>query len=418
MWDYVLKNSFRLWNVFSVLGKKGIQLIPNPNVPLPRLLRETFEELGVTYIKLGQFIASAPSFFPEEYVMEFQKCLDQTEPVPFSVIEKILVEEFRKPLSSIFDSIEEKPIASASIAQVHGAVLKDGTDVVLKIQKPGVKDVILTDTNFLYFAAKLFEFLVPEVERLSLSELVEDLQKSMINECDFILEAKHTKDFRRFLEKYQIPHATVPKIYDHLTTSRVITMERLYGVPFWDFEAVKKIVPDPKEMMIKTLTTWFLSLVENDFFHADLHSGNLMVLFDGRVAFIDFGIVGRISQKTWQGLQKIVLAMEAEPLDYLLLAEGLMQAGIAKQAISKDKFAQDLKLAFETLQQWDSMISEELTEEEINKKFLKIIQVAKENGIRFPREFGLILKQFLYFDKYLRTLAPDIRMVETMSSLE
>jgi Predicted unusual protein kinase len=119
--DFLLKNGFRVLETISVFGSKGISLLLNNEKPTPQLLRESFEELGTTYIKLGQFIASAPSLFPEEYVKEFQKCLDQTNPIPFSEIEKVLRQEFKKPLNQIFRSIEENALASASIAQVHAA---------------------------------------------------------------------------------------------------------------------------------------------------------------------------------------------------------------------------------------------------------------------------------------------------------
>ena len=418
--DFLLKNGFRVLETISVFGSKGISLLLNNEKPTPQLLRESFEELGTTYIKLGQFIASAPSLFPEEYVKEFQKCLDQTNPIPFSEIEKVLRQEFKKPLNQIFQSIEENALASASIAQVHAAKLKDGTDVVLKVQKPGIQDVILTDMNFVYIASKFFELLIPEAKRLSLSEIVEDLQKSMLKECDFLLEAKYTKAFKKFLEDFNIHDVVVPYIYDSLTTTRVITMERLYGIPLRDPQTIKKYTKNPSEVIAKALNVWFLSLLYCDFFHADVHAGNLMLLNDGRIAFIDFGIVGQIKKSTWEGLQKILIAMESEPVNYLLMAEGLIQSGIAHHKVDKNKFAKDLETAFRVIDSLEDEIflSAELQEEEINRKLLTIVNVAKNNGIRFPREFGLLLKQFLYFDRYIRTLAPEISIANNFMELQ
>lgn len=419
MIDILLKNGYRIIETISVFGATGLSLLLNNQKPTPKLLRETFEELGTTYIKLGQFIASAPSLFPEEYVKEFQKCLDQTNPIPFSEIEKVLKQEFKKPLHKIFDFIEEKALASASIAQVHAAKLKDGSDVVLKVQKPGVRDIILTDMNFVYIASKVFELLIPEAKRLSLSEIIEDLQRSMLNECDFILEAKYTKQFRKFLKDFNIKDVIVPYIYDSLTTSRVITMERLYGIPLRDPQTIKKYTNYPSEVIAKALNVWFLSLLYCDFFHADVHAGNLMLLNDGKIAFIDFGIVGQIKKSTWDGLQKILIAMESEPINYPLMAEGLIQSGIAHQKVDKIKFAYDLKKAFDAIESLEDEIftNPDLQEEEINKKLLTIVNVAKENGIRFPREFGLLLKQFLYFDRYIRTLAPEISIANNFKAL-
>lgn len=420
MIDYILKNGFRILETIKVFGSKGISLLLENQKPTPLLLRESFEELGTTYIKLGQFIASTPSLFPQEYVQEFQKCLDQTSPIPFSEVEKVLKEEFNKPLNKIFDYIEKEALASASIAQVHAAKLKDGTDVVLKVQKPGVKDIILTDMNFVYIASKVFELLIPEAKRLSLSEIIEDLQKSMINECDFILEAKHTKQFRKFIKDFNINDVVVPYIYDTLTTSRVITMERLYGIPLRDPQSIKKYTNNPAEVISKALNVWFLSLLYCDFFHADVHAGNLMLLEDGRIAFIDFGIIGQIKKTTWNGLQKILISMESDPINYSLMAEGLMESGIANQKVDKNKFARELEISFQLIESLEDEIvnNPDLQEEEINKKLLTIVNVAKENGIRFPREFGLLLKQLLYFDRYIRTLAPEISIANNFKKIQ
>ncbi|MFN3605392.1 MAG: ABC1 kinase family protein [Leptonema sp. (in: bacteria)] len=414
MIDFIIKSSGRIAHTLYVFSKKGINLISNRELLSPKLLREAFEELGTTYIKLGQFIASAPSLFPEDYIIEFQKCLDQTEPIPFKIVEEVVKQEFQRPISSIFKEINPLPLASASIAQVHEAQLKNGDVVVIKVQKPHVRDIVQTDMNFVYVSSLILEHLIPEFKRLSLSEIIEDLKESMLKECDFILEAKHTKDFLNFLKKMKIQDIVVPKIYDDFTTSRIITMERLNGIPLRDPEQIRKI-KNPQEVIAKALQIWFLSLIAFDFFHADVHSGNLMLLDDGRIAFIDFGIVGRIQKKTWEGLEKIILGMESNPIDFVLMAEGLVQSGIASEKkINILKFSKDLEEAFKIVETIEDsyFLNEEFSEEEINKKLLTIIKVAKENGIRFPREFGLLLKQFLYFDKYIKTLAPNIKMID------
>ncbi len=412
MIDFFLKNSTRIAETVSVFSQKGISLIAGDNKPAPQILREAFEELGTTYIKLGQFIASTPSIFPEEFVKEFQKCLDQTRPLPFSDMEKVLKSEIKKPLSKIFREINPNAIASASIAQVHEAILHNGDKVVLKIQKPNVMDIILTDMNLLYFSSKILEVFFPSIKRLSLSEIIEDLQHSMIKECDFILEAKHTKDFRNFLNKMNIDDVIVPYIYDEYTTSKVITMEKLQGIPLRDPEIIKTYAKNPQKIISRALQVWFLSLIFFDFFHADVHAGNLLLLENEKIAFIDFGIIGRIQKSTWNGLQKIMIALESEPINFLLLAEGLVQTGIASRNIHIQNFARDLENSFSVFNNLETF-----SEEEINEKLLTIVKVAKDNGIRFPREFGLLLKQFLYFDRYIKTLAPNLNILEH-SSLE
>src|SRR5690606_30361695 len=157
-----IKGALRIGQTAAVLSRIGLGYALGERPPTPRLLRQTFEELGATYIKLGQFIASSPTFFPQEYVEEFQYCLDKTKPLPFTLMKQILNEELQRPLHEIYSEIDPVPLASASIAQVHAARLVSGEDVVIKIQKPGVANVLLTDLNFLYVAAKVVEFLAPK----------------------------------------------------------------------------------------------------------------------------------------------------------------------------------------------------------------------------------------------------------------
>ena len=140
-----LKGAFRIGQTVSVLGRAGVNWVRGDRPPAPRLLRQTFESLGATYIKLGQFIASSPTFFPKEYVEEFQYCLDRTPSLPFSVIRKIIRDELGRPIEDVYSDIDPVALASASIAQVHAAKLVTGEDVVIKVQKPGVENILLTD---------------------------------------------------------------------------------------------------------------------------------------------------------------------------------------------------------------------------------------------------------------------------------
>ncbi|OSM15360.1 AarF/UbiB family protein, partial [Enterococcus faecalis] len=154
-----------------------------------------FESLGSTYIKLGQFIASTPSLFPREYVEEFQGCFDQTPTLPFSYIQGVLASEFDgRDLSQIFSYIDETPLASASIAQVHAAKLTTGEDVVIKVQKPGVETILYTDLNVVHWAAKLLERAVPKIKFAALSDIVDEIKTRMVREVDFIEEAQNLDD--------------------------------------------------------------------------------------------------------------------------------------------------------------------------------------------------------------------------------
>ncbi len=417
----------RVGQTTGTLAKQGFGWLLGDRPPVPALLRQTFEELGATYIKLGQFIASSPSLFPAEYVEEFQKCLDRTDALPYTTIEKILKKELGSDLSAIFQEIEERPLASASIAQVHAARLRTGEDVVLKVQKPGVADILLTDLNFLYVQAKLLEFFAPGFARTSLSAIITDVQKTMLEECDFLNEAKNIREFRQFIKDNDLSaEATAPRVYDQHTTLKVLTMERFHGVPLTDLASIRMYAKHPEQTLISALNTWFASLMACESFHADVHAGNLMVLTDGRVGFIDFGIVGRIKRDTWLAMNSLMQAMATQ--DYRLMAESLAGIGATDEAekLDFDQFAADLKKLFENLEKLDLPLPEPgqpmpdpfaqggnpfaAQEQQMNRLLIDMVELGERNGLRFPREFALLMKQFLYFDRYIQILAPNLDM--------
>lgn len=405
-----IKGAFRIGQTLSVLGKTGVNWLRGDRPPTPRLLRQTFENLGATYIKLGQFIASSPTFFPPSYVEEFQNCLDRTPALPFSVMKRILREELGQPLDRIYSEIDPVPLASASIAQVHAAKLVSGEDVVIKIQKPGVENILLTDLNFLYASARILETIAPKLSWTSLSGIVEEIQKTMMEECDFIKEANNLKTFRQFLLDSHNDGATVPMVYENCSTRRVLTMERFYGVPLTDLESIREVTSDPERTLITAMNTWFSSLTQCEFFHADVHAGNLMVLRDGRVGFIDFGIVGRIKPDTWQAVSDFISAVMVGNFEGM--AGAMVRIGVTHETIDVDQFADDLRRLYH---QMDHMVPDtpylaEEAEDEVNNILMDMVKIGEQHGLHFPREFALLIKQFLYFDRYVHILAPEMDM--------
>lgn len=370
-----------------------------------RLMRETFEELGSTYIKLGQFIASTPSLFPREYVEEFQKCLDQTPVLPFSYIEQVLQEEFAgQNLADIFQSIEEKPLASASIAQVHAAVLKTGENVVLKVQKPNVETILYTDLNVVHFATKMLEKAMPKIKFASLADIVDEIKTRMVREVDFIEEAQNLEDFVNYLQLSQNQHVVAPKVYHQHSTRRVLTMQRLYGVPLTDFDIVKKYAKDPSQVLITAMNTWFGSLMMCKSFHADLHAGNLMLLEDGRIGFIDFGIVGQLEPEVWAACLRFMDALQHT--NYNDMAVNMLQMGMTSKNIDPQVLAADLERLFSGVLLADPQQLLQSNPADLNDIMLDMVAVGERHGIRFPRDFALLFKQMLYFDRFMRVLAP------------
>lgn len=405
-----LKGLMRITQTGAVLAGAGASWLMGDRPPTPRLLRQTFEKLGATYVKLGQFVASSPSFFPEAYVTEFQHCLDKTTPLPFAILRGVLERELRQPIEQIFSEIDEKPLASASIAQVHAARLVTGEQVVIKIQKPGVGNILLTDLNFLYFAARIVELAFPKLKFASLSAIVAEIQACMMEETDFYKEARNIRDFSEFLKRTGNEAAVAPRVYEHASGLRVLTMERFYGVPLTDLETIRKYSRDPAGTLITAMNTWFSSLMLCESFHADLHAGNLMVLTDGRIGFIDFGIVGRIDPDTWEATHGFVESLTGG--DFRLMAESMTKIGMTRRSVNVEALTRDLEAIYGSFTRVDPghVLNGAVNENEINRIMLDIVAVGERHGIRFPRAFALLLKQILYFDRYVKILAPDLNV--------
>tara|TARA_R110001592_G_scaffold135108_4_gene351066 strand:+ start:15121 stop:16389 length:1269 start_codon:yes stop_codon:yes gene_type:complete len=405
-----LKGSFRIAQTTTVLAKTTALWVVGDRPPNPKLLRTVFEDLGATYIKLGQFIASSPTFFPQDYVEEFQNCLDKTKPFSFSIAKKIIESELKQPLEAVYSWVDTKPLASASIAQVHAAKLISGEDVVIKIQKPGVANVLLTDLNFLYVSARIIERIAPKISWTSLSGVVEEIQRTMMEECDFIKEANNLDEFREFLVATQNDDVVVPIVYKQASSRKILTMERFYGVSLTDLDTIRRYCPDPEKTLITAMNTWFSSLTQCAFFHADVHAGNLMVLENGKIGFIDFGIVGRINPGTWEAVSDFISSIMIGEFEGM--ADAMIRIGVTDQDVIVKNLADDLRRVFNKLDVMvpDTAMLDFNGEDDINNILMDMVKVGENNGIHFPREFALLLKQFLYFDRYVHVLAPELDM--------
>ncbi|WP_227430171.1 ABC1 kinase family protein [Psychrobacter sp. I-STPA6b] len=418
----LLKQGFNVLNrvrqTASVAGLSALRVAKGEK-PDATLLRETFEQLGATYIKIGQFIASTPSLFPREYVLAFQDCLDQTTPLPYPYIEQVLTQELVKDgqsLETLFQYIDPIPLASASIAQVHGALLHDGTEVVLKVQKPNVETVMQTDLGVLHTMTKALELLMPSMKFASIAPIIDEIRQRMLAETDFIAEASNIQDFQQFLQFTQNQKVVAPTVYQELTTKRVLTMSRLHGISMIDEQAMRQYCDDPATVMADTLNTWFASLMLSNSFHADLHAGNLMLLKDGRIGFIDFGIVGKLAPESWQACMGMMQALQES--DYQAMAHHMVDMGMTYERAQVDvsRLALDLERMIVGLMADDKALTSgkpfnsKEQADELNKMMLEIVEIGKRHGIHFPRDFALLTKQMLYFDRFMRTLAPDMDM--------
>ncbi|CAN0503764.1 unnamed protein product [Ectocarpus sp. 12 AP-2014] len=259
---------------------------------------------------------------------------------------------------------------------------------------------------------RLLEILQPELGRTSFAAIASDIRTAMLDELDFRKEAKNIEDFTGFLERAGILDAVAPKVYEDLSSKRLLVMERLKGVALTDLEGIKDYSSNPEATLITALNTWSMSVMMAESFHAD-----------GRVGFIDFGIVGRIPETVWSSLRDLSNGFITN--NYRLMATSLVKMGAADGEVDTDAFAFDIEKVIDSLGSMEAQVdtsavidedtgnvsygtSVNFDQESITRLLLDIVGVAENNGLKLPREFGMLIKQALYFDRYTRLLAPEL----------
>jgi predicted unusual protein kinase regulating ubiquinone biosynthesis (AarF/ABC1/UbiB family) len=364
----------------------------------PRRLREGFEHLGPTYVKLAQLVASSEGLFPDAYCLEFQKCLDRVPAFSVDAVKAIVREDLGRPLEEVFRSLDETPMASASIAQVHCAVLLDGTNVVLKVQRPKLHAVIAADLRVLRVLARALE-MFPLTEHASPMGIVDDFAANLAEELDFRNEATNLDQFNQIMREHGFSGVASPKPFHELSGARVLVMERFYGVRIDDKQALAAFADQLEDKLILGLRAWFRCLLVHGFFHGDVHAGNLMVLDDGRIGFLDFGIVGRFKGARRRLVSDFLLATATR--DYKKLGRTMLEMS----GVTADETALAVDLEGHLAP---------LLDPSKPAKYADLLPVLTRTGLRYrapmPRDFVLILKQMIYFDRYAKLLAPKLNI--------
>jgi predicted unusual protein kinase regulating ubiquinone biosynthesis (AarF/ABC1/UbiB family) len=278
---------------------------PDPSA-FARPLRLVFETLGGTFVKVGQLVASAPGLFGDAVADEFRSCLDTGPAVPFEDVRGAVELTLGRPLASAFAELDEAPIGRASIAVVHRGRLRDGRLVAVKVLRPGVEAAVATDLRLMQ---PLFEFLafrigVPEAGQLV--RMLDGFGEQLAEELDLRNEARAMAHHRELLETLDLPGVVIPQPYPELSGQRVLTMEYLDGVAIDDMRAVAALGLDPRPLIEQLVRGWFITALRDGTFHADVHAGNLLLLRDGRVGAIDWGIVGRLDPRTHRFLRRMI----------------------------------------------------------------------------------------------------------------
>ena len=293
---------------------------PESTAVLSRRLRLAAERLGPTYIKLGQIISAGDGIFPEELVAEFKRCRDQVPPEPFAVVRQVVEEDLGRPLEEVFARFRPEPLAAASIAQVHRATLCSGEDVVVKVQRPSVGQLVLKDLRVMAWLAPFTVGRIPIAALANPPALVELFAETITEELDFRIEAQNMLDVAQSLADLGQRDYVVPRPHPELVTPRVLVMERLEGFKFDDVTGMRDAGVDTEAVIRTGMIGFMEGAMIHGIFHGDLHGGNLFVLPDGRTALLDFGIVGRLTEPRRLAFLRLLMTATANDVHGQLAA--------------------------------------------------------------------------------------------------
>jgi predicted unusual protein kinase regulating ubiquinone biosynthesis (AarF/ABC1/UbiB family) len=369
----------------------------------PVALRLFCEDMGPTFIKFGQIVASSAGMFPARYTVEFQKVLDRVRPFDFAAAIQIVREELGDRAAELGD-IDPVPLAAASIAQVHTATLTSGEKVVFKVQRPGIQRLIAADVRLMKALAGVLARLFPRrTEFINPVGFVEDFANTLREELDFRMEAENLDRFNEIMRELKYTDVRAPVPNWALTTERLLVMERFMGTRVDDEAAIRARGLDGEEKLVHGLRAWFQCVVYYGFFHGDVHAGNLMMLESGELGFLDFGIVGRFDDRQRRLVTEYVVAFATG--DYATLARVIVEmGGVASSDIDMAGFQAGLKDAYSPL------LTMAFGQVNYADMLPRINKVARDHRMIMPREFILILKQMLYFDRYAKILAPKLNV--------
>lgn len=368
-----------------------------PRYTQPEHLRLALEELGTTFIKLGQILSTREDLLPPEYVAELSKLREHVPPVPAEAIIATIEESFGRPLSDLYSEFDPTPIAAASIGQVHAARLPGGTPVVVKVQKPGIAAQVEEDLAILMQMARFAQRRAPLAEAYDLVALVDEFGWTLRSELDYMREGRNADQLRQYFA--DSPYVVIPIVFWEHTTSRVITLERLDGIHIDDIDALDRAGIDRRRLARNAANLILDQVFVHRMFHADPHPGNFAVLPDGRIAAFDFGMIGRIDDATRDALMSVVLAAVNQDADGLV--DGLAALSVVGRGTDRDGLRRDIQHLL------DRYYGVSLSEYRFNEIFQDLMEMVRRRRLQLPAELSLLLKTLAMYEALGRKLDPD-----------
>ena len=359
-------------------------------------IRKAFEELGPTYVKLGQILSTRNDIFDQDIIDELSKLRDNVEVFSTDIAREIFVSETKLNIEDVFKEFNEVPIAAASIGQVYEAKLYSGEDVIIKIQRPNIERTIKADLEILQSGASILNDIVKENET-NFEKILEEFKVQLLRELDYNFEAINAMKFYEIFKDSE--EVYIPKIYSEYTTKRVLVMEKIIGVKLSDISKIKKFGWDTDNISKIGVKALFKQVFECGFFHADPHPGNIFVLNSNCISYIDFGMIGIVDKKTFNSLNNIVLAAVQKNADKIIFL--LEDMGITKTTVDKDALKLDLLYLLHYY--YDVPLDKISLSDILNEIFM----FFRKYNIAMPTELTTLAKTIITLEGTARELNPN-----------
>ena len=367
----------------------------------PVRIRRALEELGPTFVKLGQLLATRVDMFPPHWIAEFEKLHSQVPAVPYDILHPELVAAIKGEPAEVFAAFDPVPLAAASIAQVHRATLRDGTPVVVKMRRPGIEGVIRADLRILEHAAKLLESEVPDSRRYDPAHIVSQFRRSLMRELDLAKEARNIDQFARHFA--DDPLVKIPKVYWEFTNDRVNVQEEIVGKAGVSPAMLRASGLDPQLLATRGADTVLRMVLEHGYFHADPHPGNVLFLPGNRIGMIDFGMVGMLTHFRRNQLVDLLHALTRKD-EQALLQVLLDWSG--ESVLDEDRLAYDVT---ELLQSYDDL---KLKDVKIGALLNDITALMRDNNLALPADLTLLFKTLITLEGLGQQLDPEFHMID------
>ncbi len=413
------QNIQRLRHVISILAKHGFGFLINritlsqflpfrkrkaeerfPLESFPVKLRLAMEELGPTFIKFGQMLSTRPDLIPQDYLDELKKLQEEVPPFDYQKVEESIQAELGRPVNELFLDFSAYPLASASIAQVHSAFLPTGEKVAVKIQRPGIDKVIEADLSILSYMATLIKKHFSELRLFEPENLAHEFARTIRRELDFTREGLNVDKFARNFADNETVH--IPKIYWEFSTRKVLTMEKIEGIKVTDFDKLEKAGLDRKEIALNGAKAVLKQIFIDGFFHGDPHPGNIYILENNVIAFLDFGMVGRLSEETKEQIADLLLAIihkDSDKMTGILSTMGLIDESVE---------IKNLRLALdEFIEKYYELSLQNL---ELGKVVQEFFQIVQQYQIKIPADFILMGKALITTEGFAQNLDPEFNL--------